>query len=77
MARAFPRTEDAGIIEEEWIQINGQKVRGYGVHGSPALAVAHGVLELAERKPDCVSAASIMARIWEPCLHAAARWERH
>lgn len=56
MARAFPRTEDAGIIEEEWIQINGQKVRGYGVHGSPALAVAHGVLELAERKPDlCIS----------------------
>ena len=52
MARAFPRTEDAGIIEEEWIQINGQEVRGYGVHGSPALAVAHGVLELAERKPD-------------------------
>ena len=56
MARAFPRTEDAGIIEEEWIQINGQEVRGYGVHGSPALAVAHGVLELAERKPDlCIS----------------------
>ena len=56
MGRAFPRTEDAGIIEEEWIQINGQEVKGYGVHGSPALSVAHGVLELAGQKPDlCIS----------------------
>lgn len=56
MGRAFPRTGDAGIIEEEWIQVNGHEVKGYGVHGSPAFAVAHGVLELAGRKPDlCVS----------------------
>ncbi len=31
-------------------------IRAYAVHGSPARAVAHGVLELADRKPDlCVS----------------------
>ena len=42
-----------------------------------ALAVAHGVLELAERKPDlCISGVNYGENM-EPCLHAAARWERH
>ena len=77
MARAFPRTEDAGIIEEEWIQINGQEVRGYGFMAPPALALRMACWNWQSESPTCVSAASIMARIWEPCLHAAARWERH
>ncbi|BFL11621.1 5'/3'-nucleotidase SurE [[Clostridium] hylemonae] len=56
MGRAFPRTEDTGVIESELIDIHGRLVRAYGVHGSPALAAAHGILELAGRRPDlCVS----------------------
>lgn len=51
MGRSFPICPDDGIVE---------KVPGampaYAVHGSPARAVAYGVLELADRKPDlCVS----------------------
>lgn len=56
MARAFPRTEESGRIEEVEISLNGRKHTAYAVHGSPALAVAHGVVELSERKPDlCIS----------------------
>ena len=56
MGRAFPRLEDTGIIETSCIRINGQEIPAYGVHGSPALAVAHGILEIADRKPDlCIS----------------------
>lgn len=56
MGRAFPRMANTGIIEKIPLQVNGQKLLGYGVHGSPAFAVAHGVLELANRKPDlCIS----------------------
>ena len=48
MGRAFPRTSENGRIEKVG--------KAYAVHGSPALAVAHGVVELAERKPDlCIS----------------------
>lgn len=56
MARAFPRTEENGIVDELELDIEGQKYAAYAVHGSPALAVAHGVVELSERKPDlCIS----------------------
>ncbi len=56
MGRAFPRTPELGIIEECPLDINGKKVMGYGVYGSPAFVVAHAILELAPRKPDlCVS----------------------
>lgn len=56
MGRAFPHCPDNGIIDEKILEINGHKVKGYAVHGTPALAVAHGVLELTERKPDlCIS----------------------
>ncbi|MEG0228573.1 MAG: 5'/3'-nucleotidase SurE [Lachnospiraceae bacterium] len=56
MGRAFPKTSDLGIIEEVTLQVNGKNIIGYAVHGSPAYAVAHGVLELADRKPDlCIS----------------------
>ena len=51
MGRSFPRCPDDGIIEK----MPG-RILAYAVHGSPARAVAHGVLELADRKPDlCVS----------------------
>jgi 5'-nucleotidase len=52
MGRSFPRSEDAGIIEKFKIMINGNETEAYGVHGSPAYAVSHGILELANRKPD-------------------------
>ena len=54
--RAFPYTEETGIIDAVEISINGRLHTAYAVHGSPAYAVAHGVLELAGRKPDlCIS----------------------
>lgn len=56
MGRAFVREQETGIIEIHEMEIKGRKVQGYGVHGTPAFAVAHGVLELAGRKPDlCIS----------------------
>jgi 5'-nucleotidase len=54
MGRAFPRTEGTGAIEP--VRIPELGLPAYGVTGSPAQAVAHAVLELAERRPDlCVS----------------------
>ena len=56
MARAFPRTEDLGIIDTAVLTVCGRPTKAYAVHGSPAYAVAHAVLEIADRKPDlCVS----------------------
>lgn len=63
MGRSFPRCPDDGILEKTAIparmlceKIQCGEIRGYSVHGSPALAVAHGVLEIADRKPDlCIS----------------------
>lgn len=56
MGRSFPRTNDLGVIDGKELYLNGRKIKGYGVHGSPAYAVAHGILEIAERKPDlCLS----------------------
>lgn len=56
MARAFPRTEETGRIEKVEMCLGTRKHTAYAVHGSPALAVAHGVVELSERKPDlCIS----------------------
>lgn len=56
MGRAFPYTEEVGIIDAVKIQIRQKEHAAYAVHGSPAYAVAHGVLELADRKPDlCIS----------------------
>lgn len=56
MGRAFPRTEQLGIIKEKEISVHGKSLYGYGIYGSPAYAVDCGVLELAERKPDlCLS----------------------
>lgn len=56
MSRAFPRGDKIGIIEKFEFDVNGVKVTAYGVHGSPAHAVSHAVLELSKRKPDlCIS----------------------
>lgn len=60
MGRSFPMEADTGIIEEIENYWADEKNKGessvYAVHGSPALSVAHGVMELAGRKPDvCIS----------------------
>ncbi len=55
MGRSFPRTEGAGAIQPWPLRIQGRPLRAYGVVGSPAQAVAHGVLELADRLPDLCS----------------------
>ncbi|MDP2813577.1 MAG: 5'/3'-nucleotidase SurE [Erysipelotrichaceae bacterium] len=56
MGRSFPKGIDVGIIEKVALCINETEIIAYAVHGSPALAVSHGVLELCERKPDlCIS----------------------
>lgn len=56
MGRAFPRSSDVGIVEAVTLTVNSEKVIGFGITGSPAQAVAHGILELAPRKPDlCIS----------------------
>lgn len=56
MGRAFVRNADTGIIGKTEVIINKETIAAYGVHGTPAFSVAHGVLELADRKPDlCIS----------------------
>lgn len=56
MGRSFPKSDDVGIIEKVRVMVNGSEIDAYGVHGSPAHAVSHGVLELAYKKPDlCIS----------------------
>lgn len=56
MGRSFLRTEETGKIEKAEMLIHGRQQNAYKVHGSPAFSVAHGVLELSERKPDlCIS----------------------
>lgn len=56
MGRSFPKTEDVGIIEMVHMDIRGINITAYGIHGSPATAVSHGILELCDRKPAlCIS----------------------
>lgn len=56
MGRSFPKSADVGIIEKRPFYIDGREIMAYAVHGSPALAVSHAVLELCDRKPDlCIS----------------------
>jgi len=56
MGRSFPKSDKMGIIERVKIRLRNEEYEAFGVHGSPAYAVAHGVLELAGRKPDlCIS----------------------
>lgn len=56
MSRSFPKVENMGVIENIPLIIDGKEIIAYGVTGSPALAVSHGILELCGRKPDlCIS----------------------
>jgi len=56
MGRSFPRSESSGVIEAVEVRVGGEARVAYGVRGSPAQAVAHGVLEIANRLPDlCLS----------------------
>ena len=56
MGRSFPKGLDVGIIEKVKFTVDGSEIIAYAVHGSPAQAVSHGVLELCDRKPDlCIS----------------------
>lgn len=56
MGRAFPQSEKVGIIEVVQSQLEGIAGNWYAVHGSPAQAAAHGVLEIAPRLPAlCIS----------------------
>lgn len=50
MGRSFPKTDDIGIIDKIDMEIAGEKIIAYGVHGSPATSVSHAVLEIADRK---------------------------
>jgi 5'-nucleotidase len=53
MGRSLPSVSD-GVIRQERMQVNGQEWSVYAVGGSPAQAVAHGILEICPRKPDLI-----------------------
>jgi 5'-nucleotidase len=53
--RSMPRSSDGSIRQEE-VEVGGKCWPVYAVGGSPAQSVQHGVLEIAERKPDLVVA---------------------
>jgi 5'-nucleotidase len=56
MGRSFPIGEELGRIDVVDLDLGPRRHRGFGVHGSPAQAVSHAVLEIAGRTPDlCVS----------------------
>jgi len=56
MSRAFPIGDGLGRIDVIDLQVGSYLHRGFGVHGSPAQAVSHAMLEIAGRTPDlCVS----------------------
>lgn len=56
MGRSFPRSDSQGIIEVRQGPLGEGIVPYYAVNGSPAQAVAHGVLEIASRQPSlCIS----------------------
>lgn len=56
MGRGALKGKDIGIIRELAMNVDGDMIPAYAVNGSPAQAVAHALLEIAERKPDyCIS----------------------
>lgn len=56
MSRAFTHGRGVGVIERTEVQVGASAVPGYTVTGSPALAVTHALLELADRPVTlCVS----------------------
>ncbi len=56
MGRGSLKGETVGRLERRTMVINGRSIDAYAVEGSPAQAVAHALVEIADRKPDlCVS----------------------
>jgi 5'-nucleotidase len=56
MSRAFVTGPTAGVVERIAVEIAGRVVDFFAVTGSPAMAVTHGMLELADRLPAlCIS----------------------
>ncbi len=53
MGRSLPVTSEGRIIEQE-MRFNGSAYKVYAVDGTPAQAVQHGVIELADRLPSLV-----------------------
>ena len=49
MSRAFVTDAGAGVVQRVTVLVAGRAVPGFTVSGSPAMAVTHAVLELAER----------------------------
>lgn len=52
MGRAYPRTEDLGIIRKVDYSVEG--VEAYAVNGSPGYCTAFGLLEILDISPDLV-----------------------
>lgn len=56
MSRAFVTGPSAGSVERVAVEVAGRTLDFYAVTGSPAMAVTHAMLELADRRPDlCIS----------------------
>jgi len=56
MGRAFPIGSGLGRIDAVDVRAGERMHGGFGVHGSPAQAVSHAMLEIADQMPDlCVS----------------------
>jgi 5'-nucleotidase len=53
MGRSLPTTSEGRIYPRE-LPMNGYRYKAYAVDGTPAQAVQHGVLELADRQPSLV-----------------------
>ncbi len=53
MGRSLPLTS-TGEVREHSLEIGGQTLTCYGIHGTPAQAVQVGVLEIAPRRPSLV-----------------------
>lgn len=56
MGRAYPHRDDLGVIDSVKIDIDGEMVEAFAVHGSPGYAAAYGIAEIAPkikgRRPD-------------------------
>lgn len=56
MGRSFPHSDLQGVIEKRTGPLGSGTISYYAVNGSPAQAVAHGVLEISPRRPAlCIS----------------------
>lgn len=56
MSRARSNSDESGVITTMEISLNGTLHVGYAVASTPALCVAHAMVEIADRKPDlCLS----------------------